>query len=141
MLGRKLAQRLIQDRRIGEQEITKLTLADITTPKGLPKFEGAYAEHAMDMGNPGSAETLIQQRPDFIFHLGYWLYTIAGTVVADVLVVVGVFFAEVGYNNFGTGVMVPMVVVPRYLLSRVKCLRKQFCVATSQGRARCEMPS
>ena len=43
MLGRKLAQRLIQDRRIGEQEITKLTLADITTPKGLPKFEGAYA--------------------------------------------------------------------------------------------------
>jgi nucleoside-diphosphate-sugar epimerase len=69
MLGRKLAQRLIQDRRIGEQEITKLTLADITTPKGLPKFEGAYAEYAMDMGDPGSAETLIQERPDFIFPL------------------------------------------------------------------------
>ena len=69
MLGRKLAQRLIQDRRIGEQEITKLTLADITTPKGLPQFEGAYAEHAMDMRDPDSAETLIQQRPDFIFHL------------------------------------------------------------------------
>ena len=69
MLGRKLAQRLIQDRKIGEQEITKLTLADITTPKGLPKFQGTYDEHAMDMGDPGSAETLIQQRPDFIFHL------------------------------------------------------------------------
>jgi nucleoside-diphosphate-sugar epimerase len=80
MLGRKLAQRLIQDRRIGEQEITKLTLADITTPKGLPKFEGAYAEHAMDMGDPGSAETLIQQRPDFIFHLAA---VVSGEAEAD----------------------------------------------------------
>ncbi|MEC8594693.1 MAG: D-erythronate dehydrogenase [SAR324 cluster bacterium] len=80
MLGRKLAQRLIQDQRIGEQEITKLTLADITTPKGLPKFEGAYAEHAMDMGDPGSAETLIQQRPDFIFHLAA---VVSGEAEAD----------------------------------------------------------
>ena len=80
MLGRKLAQRLIQDRRIGEQEITKLTLADITTPKGLPKFEGAYAEHAMDMGDPGSAETLIQQRPEFIFHLAA---VVSGEAEAD----------------------------------------------------------
>lgn len=80
MLGSKLAQRLIQDQRIGEQEITKLTLADITTPKGLPKFEGAYAEHAMDMGDPGSAETLIQQRPDFIFHLAA---VVSGEAEAD----------------------------------------------------------
>jgi len=80
MLGRKLAQRLIQDRRIGEQEITKLTLADITTPKGLPKFDGAYAEHAMDMGDPGSAETLIKERPDFIFHLAA---VVSGEAEAD----------------------------------------------------------
>ena len=80
MLGRKLAQRLIQDRRIGEQEITKLTLADITTPKGLPKFEGAYTEHAMDMGDPGSAGNLIQQRPDFIFHLAA---VVSGEAEAD----------------------------------------------------------
>ncbi|MBT6726017.1 MAG: SDR family oxidoreductase [Deltaproteobacteria bacterium] len=80
MLGRKLAQRLIQDRRIGEQEITKLTLADITTPKGLPQFEGAYAEHAMDMRDPDSAETLIQQRPDFIFHLAA---VVSGEAEAD----------------------------------------------------------
>ena len=80
MLGRKLAQRLIQDRRIGEQEITKLTLADITTPKGLPKFEGAYTEHAMDMGDPGCAETLIQQRPDIIFHLAA---VVSGEAEAD----------------------------------------------------------
>jgi len=80
MLGRKLAQRLIQDRRIGKQEITKLTLADITTPKGLPKFEGAYAEYAMDMGDPGSAETLIQERPDFIFHLAA---VVSGEAEAD----------------------------------------------------------
>ncbi|MEC8542909.1 MAG: D-erythronate dehydrogenase [SAR324 cluster bacterium] len=80
MLGRKLAQRLIQDQRIGEQEITKLTLADITTPKGLPKFEGAYAEHAMDIGDPGSAEKIIQQRPDFIFHLAA---VVSGEAEAD----------------------------------------------------------
>jgi len=80
MLGRKLAQRLIQDRRIGEQEITKLTLADITTPKGLPKFEGAYSEHAMDMGDLGSAEKIIQQRPDFIFHLAA---VVSGEAEAD----------------------------------------------------------
>ena len=80
MLGRKLAQRLIQDQRIGEHEITKLTLADITTPKGLPKFEGAYAEHAMDMGDPDSAETLIQQRPEFIFHLAA---VVSGEAEAD----------------------------------------------------------
>ena len=61
MLGCKLAQRLIQDRMIGEHEITKLTLSDITTPKGLPKFQGVYAEHAMDMGDPVSAKKLIQQ--------------------------------------------------------------------------------
>ena len=80
MLGRKLAQRLIQDRRIGEQEITKLTLADITTPKGLHKFEVAYAEHAMDMGDPGSVESLIQQRPDIIFHLAA---VVSGEAEAD----------------------------------------------------------
>ena len=80
MLGRKLAQRLIQDQRIGEHEITKLTLADITTPKGLPKFEVAYAEHAMDMGDPDSAETLIQQRPEFIFHLAA---VVSGEAEAD----------------------------------------------------------
>jgi nucleoside-diphosphate-sugar epimerase len=80
MLGRKLAQQLIQDKIIGAQEITQLTLADITTPKGLPKFGGAYAEYSIDIGNPGSADTLIQQRPDFIFHLAA---VVSGEAEAD----------------------------------------------------------
>ena len=69
MLGCKLAQRLIQDRMIGEQEITKLTLADITTPKGLPKFQGVYAEHAIDMGDPGSAKKTYSTKTRF--HLSF----------------------------------------------------------------------
>ena len=106
MLGRKLAQRLIQDRRIGEQEITKLTLADITTPKGLPKFEGAYAEYAMDMGDPGSAETLIQERPDFIFHLAA---VVSGEAEADF---------EKGYHvNLDS---------TRYLLEAIRA-QKDYC--------------
>ncbi len=34
----------------------------------------------MDMGDPGSAETLIQQRPDFIFHLAA---VVSGEAEAD----------------------------------------------------------
>jgi nucleoside-diphosphate-sugar epimerase len=106
MLGRKLAQQLIQDPRIGDREITKLTLADITTPKGLPKFEGAYAERVMDIQDPIAAKKLIQERPNFIFHLAA---VVSGEAEADF---------EKGYHvNLDS---------TRYLLEAIRA-QKDYC--------------
>jgi nucleoside-diphosphate-sugar epimerase len=106
MLGCKLAQQLIQDPRIGDREITKLTLADITTPKGLPKFEGAYAERVMDIQDPIAAKKLIQERPNFIFHLAA---VVSGEAEADF---------EKGYHvNLDS---------TRYLLEAIRA-QKDYC--------------
>jgi nucleoside-diphosphate-sugar epimerase len=106
MLGHKLAQQLIQDPRIGDREITKLTLADITTPKGLPKFEGAYAERVMDIQDPIAAKKLIQERPNFIFHLAA---VVSGEAEADF---------EKGYHvNLDS---------TRYLLEAIRA-QKDYC--------------
>lgn len=69
MIGRKLTARLIGDGRVGEQPITRLTLADVVVPP-QPDGGGGVAEVlAADLVEPGAAEQLLTARPDVIFHL------------------------------------------------------------------------
>jgi nucleoside-diphosphate-sugar epimerase len=61
MLGRKLTAAITG----GALPFTRLTLADVVTPPAQP---GA-ALLALNLTDPGAAATLVQDRPDLIFHL------------------------------------------------------------------------
>ena len=69
MVGRKLSERLLRDRRLGNNDITRLTLHDVVAP-ALPDNPGFKVETATgDFAVPGAADKLIAGRPDVIFHL------------------------------------------------------------------------
>ncbi|MCQ0986459.1 D-erythronate dehydrogenase [Jiella marina] len=68
MLGRKLAERLAADGRIGASPIGTMHLVDVVSPpvnEGRPAVETEVA----DLSSQGTAEKLIAARPDVIFHL------------------------------------------------------------------------
>jgi len=69
MIGRKLTSRLFNERRIGQREISKLTLHDVVSPD-LPA-NSPFPVHvsASDVSLAGEAEKLIAAKPDLIFHL------------------------------------------------------------------------
>jgi nucleoside-diphosphate-sugar epimerase len=60
MIGRKLAERLRRDGAIGGQPISALTLADVVEAEGVV---------VADLAVPGTAERLVADEPDVIFHL------------------------------------------------------------------------
>lgn len=70
MIGRKLANRLMADGRIGEQALTGLVLADVIKP---PEPTAANTLDttctACDLTQPGVAEQLVASEPHLIFHL------------------------------------------------------------------------
>ncbi|HKQ43891.1 MAG TPA: D-erythronate dehydrogenase [Rhizomicrobium sp.] len=69
MIGRKLVERLVADKALGGKTITALTLVDVVDspiPDGAPKDTKPIAA---DFSEKGVAATLIQDRPDVIFHL------------------------------------------------------------------------
>ena len=69
MVGRKLCERLLRDGRLGNSDITKLTMHDVVEPK-KPESAGFPVETVSgDFAVPGAAEKLIAGRPDVIFHL------------------------------------------------------------------------
>jgi nucleoside-diphosphate-sugar epimerase len=68
MIGRKLIERLLADRALGDKAITRLTLHDIVPPRAAAQGI-AVAAHASDFSAPGEAEKLVAGRPDAIFHL------------------------------------------------------------------------
>jgi nucleoside-diphosphate-sugar epimerase len=69
MVGRKLSERLLRDGRLGDKDITRLTLHDVVAP-ARPEKPGFPVETATgDFAVPGAAEKLIADRPDVIFHL------------------------------------------------------------------------
>ena len=69
MVGRKLSERLLRDGRLGNSDITRLTLHDVVAP-AVPANAGFKVDTATgDFAVPGAAETLIADRPDVIFHL------------------------------------------------------------------------
>jgi nucleoside-diphosphate-sugar epimerase len=65
MIGRKIAQRLAAEGRLGGQALTALHLADVVEPERI----GDATVAAADLSAPGAAEALIAGRPDVIMHL------------------------------------------------------------------------
>ncbi|HEY2009816.1 MAG TPA: D-erythronate dehydrogenase [Rhizomicrobium sp.] len=69
MIGRKLVERLVADKTLGGKPIEALTLVDVVDspiPTGTPADTKAIVA---DFSEKGVAATLIQDRPDVIFHL------------------------------------------------------------------------
>ncbi len=69
MIGRKLVERLVKDKSLGGKPIESLTLVDVVDspiPQGSPKNTRPITA---DFSEKGAAGTLIQERPDVIFHL------------------------------------------------------------------------
>ena len=69
MIGRKLTERLVIDRALGDQPIDKLTLIDIVAPARPAGFSDHVKTRAADLAAPGAAEKAVSERPDVIFHL------------------------------------------------------------------------
>lgn len=71
MIGARLARALARKGEIGGRRITAMTLADVSEP-GHPEggtFSGPIEAITGDLSVPGHAESLIEGRPDLIFHL------------------------------------------------------------------------
>jgi nucleoside-diphosphate-sugar epimerase len=69
MVGRKLSERLLRDGRLGDSDITRLTLHDVVAP-AVPEKAGCPVDvMASDFAVAGAADKLIAGRPDVIFHL------------------------------------------------------------------------
>ena len=68
MIGGKLVRALVEKQDVSGRRIERLTLADIVAPVA-PEFSGAVQTVAADLSRPGTAEALIDGRPDLIFHL------------------------------------------------------------------------
>src|SRR6476659_7186665 len=69
MVGRKLTERLIVDRALGDQPIERMTLIDIVAPTRLASFSEHVQTRAADLAGPGVAEKAVSERPEVIFHL------------------------------------------------------------------------
>lgn len=68
MLGRKLTQRLVHDGDLAGNAVDALTLVDVVAPEAPAGFAGKTQCLAVDLSAPGTAATLIEARPDVIFH-------------------------------------------------------------------------
>ena len=69
MIGRKLTERLVINRALGNTPIEKLTLIDIVAPVRPAGFSDHVKTRAADLTEPGAAVKAISERPDTIFHL------------------------------------------------------------------------
>jgi nucleoside-diphosphate-sugar epimerase len=80
MIGRKLAERLSAEGKVGNQEVSTLTLVDVVPPVKPAGFKGEAKLLTADLSAPGEAEKLIASRPDMIFHLAA---VVSGEAEAD----------------------------------------------------------
>lgn len=69
MVGRKLTERLVRDKRLGSASIDQLSLVDVITPEKPKDFQGKVVTQAADLANAGVAANLVASRPDIIVHL------------------------------------------------------------------------
>src|SRR5271169_3863005 len=69
MIGRKLIERLVIDRALGDQPIEKLTLVDIVAPARPAGFSDHVKTRSADLATAGVAEKAVSERPEVIFHL------------------------------------------------------------------------
>ena len=68
MVGQKLVGRLCAEGRLGDRQITSMTLFDYTAPE-RPDFAFPVTCIGGDLSDPDQAEKLVAHRPDVIFHL------------------------------------------------------------------------
>ena len=69
MVGRKLTERLLADGRLGNRDITRLTLQDVVAPAKPAQASIAIQSVTSDLAESGQAAALITHRPEVIFHL------------------------------------------------------------------------
>ena len=69
MVGRKLAERLASDGRLGSKEIASLTLVDVVAPAKPTAAKFKVNLLTGDLSTPGEAEKLIAGKPDVVFNL------------------------------------------------------------------------
>jgi D-erythronate 2-dehydrogenase len=69
MVGRKLSERLLRDGRLGNREISRMTLHDVVAPTKPADAAIPISIVTGDFADPGSAAPLVAHRPDVIFHL------------------------------------------------------------------------
>src|SRR4051812_20868978 len=68
MVGRKLTERLLRDGRLGNRNISKMTLQDVVAA-AKPDTSIPVEIITSDFSDPATAPALIASRPDVIFHL------------------------------------------------------------------------
>jgi D-erythronate 2-dehydrogenase len=76
MIGRKLVARLVEDGKLGDAELERLTLVDVVAPEAPPSGES----FAGDLADPATAERLVAGRPDVVVHLAA---VVSGEAEAD----------------------------------------------------------
>ena len=69
MVGRKLSERLLRDGRVGNREISRMTLHDVVAPTKPADAAIPISIVTSDFADPGTAAPLVAHRPDVIFHL------------------------------------------------------------------------
>src|SRR5262249_12343731 len=69
MVGRKLSERLLKDGRLGNREISGMTLQDVVAPEKPAKAPMPVKVIASDFADAGAAGGLLADRPEVIFHL------------------------------------------------------------------------
>jgi D-erythronate 2-dehydrogenase len=70
MIGRKLTERLLSLRELGDRPILKLTLHDVVAPDfAAPTDETSILAVAGDIGDPVLVERLVAEKPDLVVHL------------------------------------------------------------------------
>jgi nucleoside-diphosphate-sugar epimerase len=69
MIGRKLTERLVADKALGDDTITHLTLADVVEPAAPQGFSGTVDTLTADISEAAVADSLVAGRPDVVYHL------------------------------------------------------------------------
>ena len=69
MMGRKLAERLARDGRLGHREISHIDMVDVILPAAPAGAGFAVATHTADISSATALPPLLAAKPDMIFHL------------------------------------------------------------------------
>jgi D-erythronate 2-dehydrogenase len=69
MVGRKLTDRLLRDGRLGNREISRMTLQDVVAAAKPTSASFPVDVVTSDFSDPATAPKLVAGRPDVIFHL------------------------------------------------------------------------
>ena len=69
MIGRKLVERISAEPGVLGYDVAAMTLVDVVAPPVPAGLSAIASALALDVSDPGAAESLVARRPDVIFHL------------------------------------------------------------------------